>query len=403
MERGLAQRIYELPGASARFASMEGLRAYAALLIFLVHYFDDYARRALGVDLNALRLDSAVDPVTKLAYWLFASHYGVDLFFLLSGFLIYRIVTREGFAYLPFARGRVARIYPAFLVSLATWMAIRIGLQGMPLDGHQFLGNLFFLNAVPALHVVPYNMVTWTLFFEFAFYLSFPLILLLTPMSRRVGPWHIALFGALCAWLAMHLGGLFIRIAMFYVGAWMASWSRPALERAAARFPDSLVAILYMASTLYFAQVLGYRTFIPVFAVTSFLLVLKVVYGEGWLHRLFAWRWLRYLGNCSYSFYLVHGLAIEVVMQAADSWLRSGPSWHAFLVTFIGAWALAVALATALFLIAEKPYFARKRRARPVHGDEQVPARGIVQESFRANPCAASSSRVMRPDGGVSD
>ena len=81
MLRDLADRIYALPNESSRFAAMEGLRAYAASLIFLVHYFDVYSRNTLGIDPNTVRLGEAQDTVTAIVIYLFASHYGVDIFF----------------------------------------------------------------------------------------------------------------------------------------------------------------------------------------------------------------------------------------------------------------------------------------------------------------------------------
>ena len=78
-----ATRIYSVPQACGRMEPLDGLRAYAAFLVFLVHYADSYANRVLGVDLNALRLTAVPDAHTGVIYFLFASHYGVDIFFFL--------------------------------------------------------------------------------------------------------------------------------------------------------------------------------------------------------------------------------------------------------------------------------------------------------------------------------
>jgi len=247
------ERIYTLPNESQRFTAMEGLRAYAAFLIFLVHYFDVYGRNALGVDLNTIRFGEEQEVVTSIAFYLFASHYGVDIFFFLSGFLIYRIIKNHHFSYVNFVTSRLLRVYPTFLMSFLVWAYIRIMLQGYPFELPQFVGNLFFLNAVPILNVQPYNTVTWSLFYEFVFYLAFPALLLLRTRAGRSGPWHVLGFGMLFMLAVLNVGPFFIRFLMFFGGALMACLRREQLVALALRMPDSGVLVGYLASTWWFA------------------------------------------------------------------------------------------------------------------------------------------------------
>lgn len=358
-----ARRIFAVPRGETRFAALEGLRAYAALLIFLVHYWDRYATRVLGVDLNTLRLSTVPDVGTGIVYWLFASHYGVDLFFFLSGFLVCKMLSRAPFEYGRFVMLRFARIYPAFLVSSAVWIYVRIGVQHWyALDARQLAGNLLFLNAVPGLGVVPYNTVTWSLFFEFVFYLSFPAVLALHS-RRRVTPGAIVVFAAFFMPAVLLFGGFFVRFLAFFGGAVLSALPDDAVRRLASRIPEGLAIALYISATALFAQLLSYPYFVPVFLVATFLLVGKVTYGNGVLARAFAWTPLRYLGNVSYSFYLVHGLAIELVLNdTMQSWLV--PGGVTFLVTtFAASLVLATVFAIALFVLAERPYFSWRRPA----------------------------------------
>jgi peptidoglycan/LPS O-acetylase OafA/YrhL len=336
---------------------LDGLRAYAAFLVFLVHYADSYARRVLGVDLNGLRLTAVPDVHTGLIYYLFASHYGVDIFFFLSGLLICRIVARPSFDYGHFILHRLARVYPAALIALIVWAYVRIVVQGWyPLDIRQFLGNLLFLNAIPRLEITPYNAVTWSLFFEFAFYLSFPLLLWFGG-RRRVTPWRIVLFAVLVLPLVVLAeGAFFIRFLMFFGGAFMSVLPQATLQRLAAQVPDTAAIAFYVSSTILFAQLLGYAYFIPVFVVATFALILKMLYGDGVLRCVFSWIPLRYLGNVSYSFFLVHGLAIELVMSGSGRASGNAGAWS-FAGAFAAALFLSAVLATVLFFIAEKPYF----------------------------------------------
>jgi peptidoglycan/LPS O-acetylase OafA/YrhL len=358
----ILKRIYEIPGGGTRFRSMEGLRAYGALLIFLVHYFDAYVRNVFGVDPNTLRLSQIADPELLVSYYLFASHYGVDIFFFLSGFLVCKMVTRRDFQLGRFLGHRVLRIYPAAFIALLIWAYVRIGIQGWyTFDLSQFVGNLLFLNGVPSLGVKPYATVTWSLFYEMLFYLTFPMILLVSDVGRRLTPLKVLLFSAVYMWaIQAALGGMFVRFWMFFGGAFMASLATEQLRVLAARSPTWLVVMSFIASTLVFAEFLRYDYFVPLFVFSTFFFVVKVLYAEGWLYRLFSLTPLRYLGNISFSFYLMHGLAIEVVMYLYRDAFAGLDGTMFLTLTFAICFLLSLVLSTVLFLIAERPYFQLK-------------------------------------------
>jgi exopolysaccharide production protein ExoZ len=354
----LAASLYELPATGSRLTAVEGFRAYAAFLIFLVHYCDSYATRILGVDPNSLRLSTVPDLWTGVIFYLFASHYGVDLFFFLSGFLICRLLLRPDFDYRRFLVGRIARIYPAFALSLVVWACMRIAVQQWySLDPVQLAGNLLFLNAVPAFGVKPYNSVTWSLFFEFVFYLTFPVIVWGARRKHRVTPARIAVFAAIFMPLALQMGTFFIRFLMFFGGAVLAVLPERTGRALARCVADGAAVALYLLSTLLFALWLDYASFIPIFIATTALVVVKVIHGEGVLRRWFAWTPFRYFGNISYSFYLMHGLGIEITMNFyGKELLRLGGPLY-LITTFATSLAIGLVSATALFLAAERPYF----------------------------------------------
>jgi len=102
-----------------RIASMEGSRAYAIILVFLVHFMSHYFDRYNGTNFDSFHISNATSFVDFMGYYFWASHYGVDLFFLLSGFLIFRILARLDFRYFQFLLGRLLRLYPAFLFAFA--------------------------------------------------------------------------------------------------------------------------------------------------------------------------------------------------------------------------------------------------------------------------------------------
>ena len=85
-------RLFDLDAGGARIPAMEGLRAYALGLTFCVHYFGAwllYLRNVNGAAYTPADLPRTTD---RILVWLQFSQYGVYLFFILSGFLICRLV-----------------------------------------------------------------------------------------------------------------------------------------------------------------------------------------------------------------------------------------------------------------------------------------------------------------------
>jgi exopolysaccharide production protein ExoZ len=112
--RSSVVNLFEAPDASGRILAMEGGRGIAILLVFLVHYsnhFHPWLRP--GSFLDGCR--RAVEVVGQA---------GVDLFFVLSGYLLYGLLVSRPVPYRVFLRRRYRRIYPAFLASWLTWLKI---------------------------------------------------------------------------------------------------------------------------------------------------------------------------------------------------------------------------------------------------------------------------------------
>ena len=103
--------------------------------------------------------------------------------------MICRIVssTKQRFSYGSFLRKRFLRIYPAFLISLLISTVLSVHWNWVKFEAAAFCENLLLLNGlngVAGINVPAYNCVTWSLFYEFAFYLVFPLLFWLMPKPR---------------------------------------------------------------------------------------------------------------------------------------------------------------------------------------------------------------------------
>ena len=166
--------------AGSHNRALDGLRGFAVLLVFLVHAAGNTAFVVWGLDLQGASFASLTSHTQRFVFWLYRSHHGVFLFFVLSGYLIGRMwLAPDAMRYGRFAWRRTLRIYPAFVVAFAASLLFAYASgTWTPPDWPRVAGNLLFLNGAPASGVAPFNIVTWSLFYEMTFYLAFPLLVM---------------------------------------------------------------------------------------------------------------------------------------------------------------------------------------------------------------------------------
>lgn len=275
---------------------------------------------------------------------------GVDIFFVISGYLITGIVAREvdesRFSLARFYERRFRRIMPALTLMILTvlggaaWLYLPGDLESVPrsaLAATLFASNLWFFtdtgyfsggaNVKPLLH-------TWSLAVEEQYYIGFPILLML--LARFAPRWRTAAVAAIAA------ASLVLAIAMqrdtsgftFYLlptrawelfaGALLALGAVPAIG---ARWLRDLVAGCGLAA-IVFAVTLYDRT-----TVFPGLTALAPVLGAAALIHaapgtrigvLLGWRPLVGVGLISYSLYLWHWPLIVFTEYATDMPLAGG-------------------------------------------------------------------------------
>ncbi|AUM13438.1 acyltransferase family protein [Ketobacter alkanivorans] len=178
----------------SNFPVLDGFRALSMLLILVFHTFSIYCVYNPEVEL--------IDMVEASGWsaWIWNADKGVDIFFVISGFLItgilLRQIDRDGrIRFGNFYWRRFMRLSPAywFMIALYAWM----GLSTMDLEARQQLhldnlwANLLYVN-----NFIPYQEQamnwTWSLAIEEQFYLVYPLVLfVLVKHTRRplLGMW----------------------------------------------------------------------------------------------------------------------------------------------------------------------------------------------------------------------
>ncbi|PHS25010.1 MAG: hypothetical protein COA84_08295 [Robiginitomaculum sp.] len=189
------------PTFTSRLANLQALRAFAALLV-------------VGMHLQANEAKYSTDQV--LSPWLFYGVSGVDIFFVISGFImVYISHQRFGSPRKAglFLYDRIVRIYPP--VVLFTALSV-LGMYVTGVTGKWFPDNniLFSFLLLPQ-KAPPLLGVSWTLIHELYFYLVFTVLLLgrfrLLPLW--LGVWALAI---VLAW---------------YNGLWLYdSWTRIAFH-----------------------------------------------------------------------------------------------------------------------------------------------------------------------------
>jgi peptidoglycan/LPS O-acetylase OafA/YrhL len=292
-----------------RIPTLDGLRGLAVLLVVWQHL----PRGLLGPAGDALRF--AVQP----------GYLGVDLFFVLSGFLITRILLADRARRRPlrhFLVRRFARIFPIYyLLILAMWW--------LEPGSHlawcaAYLSNFYF-----ALHREPSPMEhTWSLAVEEHFYLVWPLAVGFLPVasSRR-----LALFGILPAavllalataalepWLPAEADGIIYRVTWYRMlslglGALFAFGERELRAEPARPWRVALRFLLPALAVLPGALLVDHRWVGPLMLVgfsllssAIFLAGLGANATGGLPARLLTLSPLCFAGRISYGFYLYH-------------------------------------------------------------------------------------------------
>lgn len=235
-----------------RYPTLDGLRAIAVLLVVLFHCF--YLNYTVVGAEASLRLMDAMSPWFN---WVWQGDKGVDLFFVLSGFLIAMLLLSEhrrtgAVSLRRFYRHRAARILPAYLLLLAyAWST------GMP-HREWVWGNLLFINnLLPTVRIfVPW---TWSITVEVQFYLLFPLLLPLLVRTRRVlGTVLCLLAAAVIARLAVVIWHFELVAQPFhqlmYAGSGLGGWWNAAYVGLAARAGPILLGITAAVLHVYYSQ-----------------------------------------------------------------------------------------------------------------------------------------------------
>ncbi|OUS32413.1 hypothetical protein A9Q99_01090 [Gammaproteobacteria bacterium 45_16_T64] len=173
---------------SSNYSAIDGLRAISILLVILFHTF-----KIVGAGSGIETTQQIIDDTPFFLNWIWNGDKSVDIFFIISGFLIAGLLFKE---YKKTATIKLKRFYvrrffrltPVYLLALALY-----GLSGAP-NAENIWANLLYVNNFLPLEEQAFQW-GWTLAVEEQFYLLFPLFLLTVFLpSKKPMRWLIALF-----------------------------------------------------------------------------------------------------------------------------------------------------------------------------------------------------------------
>lgn len=335
--------------------SMEGLRGFAVFLVFVVHYAT-LVRPWLG---ERTVLSGIADALHTIG------NSGVDLFFVLSGYLIYgSLISREQ-RFVPFIKRRIRRIYPVFSVVLLGYIFLswlfpgESKLPGKWFDAVVHLAANFLL--LPGLFSIPPIItVAWSLSYEMFYYISLPVLISLLGLRRMPSAGRIGLFCALTVFFALAsiLYGGPTRLLMFVSGILLYEVIEYRLFPAPGgvlAFTTLVVGLLFTLLPLHGplgVTLKGACLFITFFVVCHTCFTRP----SSAFARAFGVAGLRWLGNMSYSYYLVHGLALKAAFWLLIKLLPPGEPGGLFFVSMMMAMFLWTLVPSAcIFIVVERP------------------------------------------------
>ena len=360
-----AIQVKDLPDGSSRISFAHGLRGLAALSVLLSHYTQHFwtNRTTAAAFLGAPAWEGPSPGLLTIHLWLppgFAGHFGVAVFFLISGFVVPLSLIGRGRA--GFALGRALRIWPTYAAGLtitmaAVWACARHFGSPVPFGIGQWLAHLAFVQDVLGLPTI--DGISWTLAIEVRFYI---LCLLIAPALRagRVRPLlatGLALTGAAAVATAIpwppggraaveELALSAQMITFMLVGTVFAARHRGREGEAACLGAGAVLLALFALQ--WAGGVMGWQTLPGLTAYGSALLLFGALFlARHRIQRVPAP--LDALARVSYPLYVVHAVAGYAAMRLL---LEAGaPAWAAILATT----ALALAAATLLHVLVEVP------------------------------------------------
>jgi peptidoglycan/LPS O-acetylase OafA/YrhL len=340
----------------SRIRELDALRGIAALMVVLYHYTVTY--------------DSSLGHEAELWFSFAIGRQGVELFFIISGFVILMTLERVRDTE-DFALARASRLFPTYWLSvLLTAAAVTVfALPGHEVTPGQVLVNLTMLQTFVGVDNV--DGVYWTMAVELAFYGWMLLILaagLLPRIERVLSVWLIALTAIVIVFVVFQMSlpwGTAVALLLYHGHLFIAGMLFYRLRSSPSRVALTLIVATFAIEALFRPASMG------IVGAWYALFILLQAGRLGFLNR----PPLLFLGTISYPLYLLHENIGFIVIRQLYAWQLD----HTLTLILVPL-ALSIALATAVHFVVEVPA-QRAVRSWTRRRQEHAPGRNAASEA----------------------
>ena len=324
----------------SRLLQVDGLRAIAALSVLAFHY--------------TTRFDQVIGHATPVGVAMPYGYLGVNLFFAISGFVIYMTLDRVRQP-LDFVVSRLSRLYPTYWIAVVTTWTLVTAFSpgGYDVTWQQAIVNLTMLQNFVGVPDV--DSVYWSLQVELVFYVWMLALWVSGAMRHSVSVIALWVVASLVATTVERVTSLHVPYSIKYFALmqwipWFALGMTAYITRRDQAFRAGHALIIALSLAAIGARLEAATTMTGIVTVIA-------IFGAsrqrlGWL----AWKPLTFFGVISYPLYLVHERFGWLVIASLER--SQVAAWIAVLLAFAAATGMAALL----------HYFVEQSSAKAIRG-----------------------------------
>lgn len=344
---------------------IDGLRFIAIMSVILVH-LQGFVRNK-----SPLNFYDQTWPINFFEYLLSLGGYGVQLFFIISAFILSLPFfknslnsNRKLMVYSYFSR-RFTRIEPPYILNmfLIFFLLVIFKDEGLSLLPH-LISSLFYLHGIIFHHTPLVNTVAWSLEIEIQFYILVPLISLIfkieSKWARRLifGFAFFCLFFIYSFWPELHQKTHFYLVGhlnYFIMGIMLADFYLDEFKRMTSNYLWDLIGVLsviFITICSKYWEVIFLIELIPILMAFGIIAAFK---GK-LLNKFFINPWIYTIGGMCYTIYLYHWFIIIAVVPFTLKLTMGNGFTMNFILQMLLTIPIIIVSSSFIYYFTEKPF-----------------------------------------------